>query len=84
MFNKEVNKFPNDIFLINDYLEKLVSIKLPYKECDLGSSGFFENEGYFNKQVIDVWDENEINKEKESHYIFDNLRHSFYSYKFGG
>ena len=29
-------------------------------------------------------DKNGINDEKDSYYIFDNLRHAFNSYKFGG
>lgn len=81
---EEINKFPDDKSLIKEFLEILVSINLPYKEFELGDSEFYKNQEYFNEQCKKFWDKNNINNEKDGYYIFDNLRHSFYSYKFGG
>ncbi len=81
---EEINKFPDDKSLIKEYLGILVSINLPYKEFELGDSQFYENEEYFDEQWKKFWDKNGINDEKDSYYIFDNLRHAFNSYKFGG
>ncbi|MCG3668594.1 hypothetical protein ACOTVO_07235 [Aliarcobacter butzleri] len=81
---EEINKFPDDKSLIKEFLEILVSINLPYKEFELGDSEFYKNQEYFDEQWKKFWDKNGINDEKDSYYIFDNLRHAFNSYKFGG
>ncbi len=81
---EEINKFSDDKSLILKYLEMLILINLPHKEFNLGDNEFFENEEYFRKQIIGFWNKNKINDEKDSYYIFDNLRHAFNSYKFGG
>ena len=81
---EEINKFSDDKSLILKYLEMLILINLPHKEFNLGDNEFFENEEYFREQIISFWNKNKINDEKDSYYIFDNLRHAFNSYKFGG
>ena len=81
---EEINKFSDDKSLILKYLEMLILINLPHKEFNLGDNEFFENEEYFRKQIIGFWNKNKINDEKDSYYIFDNLRLAFNSYKFGG
>lgn len=83
-FCKEINKFPDDKSLIIKYLEILVDADLPHKCFDIGTKEFYLNEEYFKKQWNDFWIENKISSDKDNYYIFDTLRHSFSSFKFGG
>ena len=81
---EEINKFIDDVELISLYIKELVNLKLPNRDFELGSEEFYENEDIFTSFVLDFWSKNKITSENNSYYIFDNLRHAFHSFKFGG
>ena len=81
---EEINKFIDDVEIISLYIEELVNLKLPNRDFELGSEEFYENENIFTSFVLDFWSKNRITSKNNSYYIFDNLRHAFRSFKFGG
>lgn len=83
---KILNDVPNSSWFFNDLFEYMMQLKVPYTydPRNLSNRDNQKVRQYLDKKLYEFLDSNGFTQDSEEHFIFDNIRHCFISFKENG